>query len=76
MPSFTTRERGCLICQSHRFVLVWCVCSLVPRAFPPPVFDCLQYANMEGEGLGDWSCAVMSVRQKVDTRGVVPNEES
>jgi len=27
--------------------------SLVPRPFPPPVFDRLQYANMEGEGLGD-----------------------
>ena len=27
--------------------------SLVPRLFPPPVFDRLQYANTEGEGLGD-----------------------
>jgi len=27
--------------------------SLVFRPFPPPVFDRLQYANMEGEGLGD-----------------------
>jgi len=27
--------------------------SLVPRPFPPPVFDYLQFANMEGEGLGD-----------------------
>ena len=27
--------------------------SLIPRLFPPPVFDRLQYANMEGEGLGD-----------------------
>ena len=27
--------------------------SLVPRLFPPPIFDCLQYANTEGEGLGD-----------------------
>jgi len=27
--------------------------SLVPQPFPPPVFDHLQYANMEGEGLGD-----------------------
>ena len=27
--------------------------SLVPRPFPPPVFDRLQYVNMEGEGLGD-----------------------
>ena len=26
--------------------------SLVPRSFPPPVFDCLQY-KMEGEGLGE-----------------------
>ena len=29
------------------------VFSLVPRLFQPPVFDRLQYANMEGEGLGD-----------------------
>ena len=28
-------------------------CSLIPRPFPLPVFDCLQYANAEGEGLGD-----------------------
>ena len=27
--------------------------SLVPRPFPPLVFDRLQYANTEGEGLGD-----------------------
>jgi len=27
--------------------------SLVPRLFPPPVFDRLQYTNTEGEGLGD-----------------------
>jgi len=27
--------------------------SLVSRPFPPPVFDRLQYANTEGEGLGD-----------------------
>jgi len=27
--------------------------SLVPRLFPPPVFDHLQYANTEGKGLGD-----------------------
>jgi len=28
--------------------------SLVPRPFPPPVFDRLQYANTEGEGLGNF----------------------
>jgi len=27
--------------------------SLIPRPFPPPVLDRLQYANTEGEGLGD-----------------------
>ena len=27
--------------------------SLIPRPFLPPVFDHLQYAKMEGEGLGD-----------------------
>ena len=31
----------------------WFMSSLVPRPFPPPVFHRLQYANMEGEGLGD-----------------------
>jgi len=34
--------------------------SLVPKASTPPVFDCLQYAKMEGEGLGNfimWSAA-------------------
>ena len=28
-------------------------CSLVPRPFPPPVFDRLQYAKTEGGGLGE-----------------------
>ena len=27
--------------------------SLVPRPHTPPGFDCLQYAKMEGEGLGN-----------------------
>ena len=26
---------------------------LIPRQFPPPVFDRLQCGNTEGEGLGD-----------------------
>jgi len=37
--------------------------SLVPRPSMPPVFDCLQYAKMEGEGLGNfitWSTAQQS----------------
>ena len=34
--------------------------SLIPRPSMPPVFECLQYAKMEGEGLGifiTWSMA-------------------
>jgi len=27
--------------------------SLIPRPFPSPVFDCLQYASTEEEDLGD-----------------------
>ena len=27
--------------------------NLVPRLFPPPVFDHFRYTNTEGEGLGD-----------------------
>ena len=49
-------------------------CSLIPRPFPPPVFDRLQYANMEGEGREIWSCAVISGRWSVDTQGAVPNK--
>ena len=30
------------------------VCSLVPRPFTPPVFDRLQNAKTEGEGLGNF----------------------
>jgi len=37
---------------SMNFVLVSCIAtSLVPKLFPPPVFNHFQYANTEGEGL-------------------------
>ena len=39
-------------------------CSLVPRPFLPPVFDRLQYAKTEGEGLGDRVTCVMSGRRE------------
>ena len=42
--------------------------SLVPRPLPPPVFDHLQYANMEWEGLGDL-VNVNTGGFRVDTRG-------
>ena len=38
--------------------------SLVPRSFPPPVFDCLQYAKMEGEGLGERVTCMTSGRRE------------
>jgi len=48
------------VCVMFSLVLLISCClldklsvSLVPRPFPPPVFDRLQYANTEGEGLGD-----------------------
>ena len=43
--------------------------SFVPRPFPPPVFDRLQYAKMEGEGLGDLVMCMMSGGQRVDRWG-------
>ena len=36
--------------------------SLIPRWFPPPVFDCLQYTNMEGKA---WEIRL----HQADTRG-------
>ena len=38
-------------------------CSLVPRPFPPPVFDHLQYKN-GGEGLGERVTCVTSGRRE------------
>ena len=38
--------------------------SLVPRPFPPPVCDRLQYAKTEGEGLGERVTCVMSGRRE------------
>ena len=37
----------------NKQLLVYYWHGLNPRPFPPPVFDHLQYANMEEEGLGD-----------------------
>ena len=43
--------------------------ALSPSYFPPPVFDCYQYASTEKRGWGDLvTCGdVTSGRQKVDT---------
>jgi len=38
---------------SGMFVRLATRCSLIPWPLPPPVFDCLQYAYTEEEGLGD-----------------------
>ena len=50
---------------------LYCWNSFVPRPFPPPVFDRLQYAKMEGEELGDLIMCMMSGRQSVDRWGAV-----
>jgi len=52
-------------------------CSLVPRLFPPPVY-LIAYSMQirRGKAWEIWTCAVTSGRQKVDTRGAVPKEES
>ena len=41
----------------------WVIGSLVPRPFPPPVFDRLQYKN-GGEGLGERVMCVTSGRRE------------
>ena len=38
--------------------------SLVPRPFLPPIFDRLQYAKMEGEGLRERVTCVTSGRHE------------
>ena len=45
------------------------VASLVPRPFPPPVFDRILYAKTEGEGLGERVMCVMSGRHEGKRRG-------
>jgi len=50
-PYIFLGENLSLSCLFERMECV--ISSLVPRPFPPPVFDCLQYANTEDEGPGD-----------------------
>ena len=47
--------------------------SLVPRLFPPPVFDRILYAKTEGEGLGERVTCVTSGRCEGRHRGSVPD---
>ena len=48
-PSTSVKDQG----EMNEKCYTECDTSLIPRLFPPPVFDRLQYANTEGEGLGD-----------------------
>ena len=43
--------------------------SLVPRPFPPPVFDRILYAKTEGKGLGERVTCVTSGRREGRHRG-------
>jgi len=47
-----------------------------PESSRCPIFDRLKYTSTEGEGLGDWSCAITSGRQRVDTQGAVPRRNN
>ena len=49
--------------------VLYCWNSFIPRPFPPPVFDRLQYTKMEGEELGDLVMCMMSGGQRVDRWG-------
>ena len=54
-------------------IVCFCARSLVPRQFPPTVFDRLQYADtcrggIRRPGRSAWSRAVMSGRQMVDNQ--------
>ena len=44
--------------------------SLIPRLFPPPVFDCLQCAKTEGKGLGEIVMCMMSCRHEGGKPGI------
>jgi len=48
---------------------LWCYFIYSILIFPPPVFDRLQYAKTEGEGL---SCAWCQVDVRIDRRGQWP----
>jgi len=41
------------VCYMSSIYVAICKPSLIPRLSPPPVVDCLQYVDMEGEVLGD-----------------------
>ena len=50
--------------RSHLGSSTLAIVSLVPRPFPPPVFDCILHAKTEGEGLGERVTCVTSGRRE------------
>jgi len=48
--------------------------NLIPRPFPPPVFERLQFANTEGEGLRD--LVMCDYIDGIDTWGVVSDHNN
>ena len=62
---------GLTVWPVQHFCQLWdYLVSLVPRPFPPPVFDRLKYAKTEGEGLGE---GVMYMRSGRHEGRVVPD---
>ena len=59
--------------------MIWVHYSLVPRPFPPPVFDRVYSMQIRrGKAWEIWSRVVTSGRQMVDTytRGAVPDSSN
>ena len=69
---FCLRASLLVLPHSHHlvhFLSVDSATSLVPRPFPPPVFDRILYAKTEGEGLGERVTCVTSGRREGRHRG-------
>jgi len=64
------------LCQTTKWTRALHTMVRLSQAIPTPVFDCLQYASMEGKAWEIWLHAIMSGRQRVDPEGVVPDGES
>ena len=76
IPIYAGGNRFLHMHECHSEVLLRWECSFIPRPFPSLAFDCLQYANTEGEAWEIWSHAISSGRQRVVTWGAVFNRNN
>lgn len=52
------RLGGCQVANTLQSEMEYATCNLCTLSSPPPVIDCFQYANTEGENLGDLTTSV------------------